>query len=196
MGAVSNLLDFKAQDRAPTLVLVDLHHVHLSEAKTNPCTNDLAAALEKCRAVLGHARRHDLPVAFVRHMSPPRSFLANPAYPSWLGDIRPRRSDMIFERPFPSCYASSEFAQMAVRSRELVLAGLFGETSCLTTLVEGYGRGHAFTYLADASVSRGVDRIPPDQVHRSVTAIASLYSDVSSTQSWMNRTSRMVRTVG
>jgi nicotinamidase-related amidase len=196
MGAVSNFLDFKARDKAPTLVLVDLHHAHSSETGANPRVNDLATALEQCRAALGHARRHGLPVAFVRHMSPPQSFLANPAYPSWLGDIRPRRSDMIFERPFPSCYASSEFAQMALRSRELVLAGLFGETSCLTTLMEGYGRGHAFTYLADASVSRGVDSIPPDQVHRSVTAIASLYSGVSSTEAWMNRTSRTARTVG
>ena len=154
------------------------------------------AALEKCRTALGCARRHALPVAFVRHMSPPRSFLANPAYPSWLGDIRPRRSDMIFERPFPSCYASSEFAQMAHRSRELVLAGLFGETSCLATLMEGYGRGHAFTYLADASVSRGVDDISPDQMHRSVTAIASIYSDVSSTETWMNRISQKAGATG
>jgi nicotinamidase-related amidase len=196
MGTVSSLLDFKEQARVPTLVLVDLHQAHSSEAEVDLRTNDFIAALEQCRAALSHARRHDLPVAFVRHISPPRSFLANPAYPSWLGDIRPRRSDMIFERAFPSCYASSEFAQMALRSRDLVLAGLFGETSCLATLMEGYGRGHAFTYLADASVSRGVDSIPPDQMHRSVTAIASIYSDVCSTQAWMRRISQKVGTVG
>ena len=196
MGTVSSLLDFREQAGAPILVLVDLHQADSSEADTDPRANDFMAALEQCRAALNHARQHALPVAFVRHMSPPRSFLSNPAYPSWLRDIRPRRSDMIFERPFPSCYGSSEFAQLAHRSRELVLAGLFGETSCLATLMDGYGRGHAFTYLTDASVSRGVDSIPPDQVHRSVTAIASIYSDVSSTNSWMNRISQKVGTVG
>jgi nicotinamidase-related amidase len=195
MGTVSSLLDFKEQAATPTLVLVDLHHAHSSEADEPP-GNDFVAALEQCRAALGHARRHDLPVAFVRHMSPPRSFLANPAYPSWLGDIRPRRSDMIFERAFPSCYASSEFAQMALRSGALVLAGLFGETACLATLMEGYGRGHAFTYLADASVSRGVRGIPAVEMHRTVTAIASMYSEVSPTEAWVARLSRKSGTAG
>jgi nicotinamidase-related amidase len=194
MGTVSNLLDFKERARAPTLVLVDLHHAHSSEAEADPRNNDFRAALEQCRAALNYARRHDLPVAFVRHISPPRSFLANPAYPSWLGDIRPRRSDMVFERAFPSCYASSEFAQMALRSRELVLAGLFGETSCLATLMEGYGRGHALTYLADASVSRGMPGISAAEMHRSVAAIASLYSEVSPTEAWVTRMSRKIGT--
>ena len=53
------------------------------------------------------------PVAFVRYVSPSPSFLATRAYPSWIRDIRPNRSDMIFERSLPSCYASSEFGQMA-----------------------------------------------------------------------------------
>jgi nicotinamidase-related amidase len=172
-----------------------LHHAHSPEAEEPPA-NAFMVALEKCRAALSHARRHDLPVAFVRHMSPPRSFLATPACPSWLGDIRPRRSDMIFERPFPSCYASSEFAQMALRSRALVLAGLFGETSCLATLMEGYGRGHAFTYLADASVSRGVPGISAAQMHHAVAAIASLYSEISPTEAWVARLSRRSGTAG
>lgn len=196
MGTVSSLLDFKERSRAPTLVLVDIHADQPAMTECAPERQDFLMALKNCGTALDYARRHDLPVAFVRHMSPPQSFLATRAYPAWLGDIRPRRSDMIFERPLPSCYASSEFAQMAHRGRELVLAGLFGETSCLATLMEGYGRGHAFSYLADASVSRGVDGIPPDQVHRSVTAIASIYSDVSSTRAWMNRVSQKVSTVG
>lgn len=196
MGTVSNLLDFKDRSQTPTLVLVDIHADYPAVTECEQEREDFLAALKKCAAALDYARCHDLPVAFVRHMSPPRSFLANPAYPSWLGGMRPRRTDMIFDRPFPSCYASGEFGQIAHRSSELVLAGLFGETSCLATLMEGYNRGHAFTYLGDASVSRSVDGIPSSEVHRSVTAIASIYSDVSSTQAWMNRISQKVGTVG
>ena len=195
-GAVSNLLDFKERWEAPTLVLVDIHADHPAAAERDPERKDFLAALKNCGTVLNYARQHDLPVAFVRHISPPQSFLATRAYPSWLGDIRPRRSDMIFERAFPSCYASNEFAQMAHRSKEMVLAGLFGETSCLATLVEGYGRSHAFTYLADASVSRGRQGISPDELHRSMVGIASIYSNVSSTDAWIDRISRKIGTMG
>ena len=196
MGTVSSLLDFKGHTEAPTFVLVDLHHAQAPETEADPRAKDFMAALEQCRTALGYARRHDLPVAFVRQMSPPQSFLATRADPSWLGDIRPRRTDMIFERPLPSCFASSEFAQMARRSKELVLAGLFGETSCLSTLMEGYGRSHAFTYLADASVSRGLSGISAAEMHRSIAAIASLYSEVSSTKAWLARMSRKTGTAG
>ena len=57
-----------------------------------------------------------------------------------------------------------QVAEMAQRSKELVLVGLFGETSCLSTLMEGYGRNHVFTYLADASakgrIYKGGAKIP------------------------------------
>jgi nicotinamidase-related amidase len=196
MGAVSNLLDFKERDEAPTLVLVDLHDDRLPGVKLDPGRKDFLDALEKCRTALTYARRNDLPIAFVRHTSPPPSFLANHAYPTWIHGIRPRRTDMIFERAMPSCFASTEFAQMARRSRELVLAGLFGESSCLSTLVEGYGRSHHFTFLADASVSRGQGNMPADEMHRGVVEIASFYSEISSTDAWIHRMSRKIGSVG
>lgn len=196
MGAASNLLDFKDRWDASTLVLVDIQADHPPEADTNPHRQDIFTALENCRIALAYARRHDLPVAFVRHMPPSPSLLSTRAYPTWIGDIRPCRSDMIFDRPFPSCYASSEFGQMAHRSKELVLAGLFGETSCLATLMEGYGRSHAFTYLVDASVSRGMTGISATEMHRTVAALASIYSDVSSTEAWIERMSRKINIAG
>ena len=117
------------------------------------------------------------------------------AYPAWIQDIRPARSDMIFERPLPSCYASSEFAQMARGSEGLVLAGIFGETSCLSTLMDGYNRSHLFTYLTDASVSRGHNGIAADEIHRSVAGIASIYSEISSTEAWIDKMSSRMSAV-
>ncbi|HWY63345.1 MAG TPA: isochorismatase family protein [Rhizomicrobium sp.] len=196
MGAVPKLLDFDERNEAPTLVLVDLHDDRLPGAKPNPERKDFAEALEKCRTALSYARRNGLPVAFVRYTLPPPSFMANHACPSWIRDIRPQRSDMIFERAMPSCFASTEFAQMARRSRELVLAGLYGETSCLSTLVEGYGRSHHFTYLADASISRGRANIEADEMHRGVVEIASFYCEITSTEAWIDRMSRKIGAVG
>jgi nicotinamidase-related amidase len=173
----------------PTLVLVGLHVGFPHPTQAEPDRQELSAALETCRLVLACARRRGMPVAFVRHMPPLPSFLATQAYPPWMRGIEPGRSDMIFERALPSCYASSEFAQMAARSSELVLAGLFGETACLSTLIEAGHRNHQFTFLTDASCSRGRYGLSPADVHRSVVALSSLYAKLSSAQSWMQKVS-------
>jgi nicotinamidase-related amidase len=190
MGVVSSILDFKERWGAPTLVLVDVHDSASVSAESN--RKDFAGALNNCRSALSCARRHDLPVAFVRHIPPTPSFLATRAYPSWIDGITPRRTDMVFERSLPSCYASNEFVQMARQSRGLVLAGLFGETSCLATLIDGYGRSHAFTFLTDASVSLGHGAISSGEMHHSLAVIASVYSHVSLTDAWVVRMSRRI----
>src|ERR1700761_5739727 len=164
MGSVSRIVEFKPKREVPTLVLVDLH-----EGGTGPDWSDhavLRTALENCRAALDFARQREFPVAFVRHVSPSRSFLSMNASPSWLRDFRPARTEMIFERHMASCYASNEFAQMARCGGPFVLAGIFGETSCLTTLMDGHARNHVYTYLADASVSRVRDGLTSADVHR------------------------------
>jgi nicotinamidase-related amidase len=194
MGAVSSILDFKERCRAPTLVLVDVHESASASADSN--REDLAGALQNCRSALACARHYGFPVAFVRQSAPPPSFLATRAYPSWIEDILPRRTDMVFERPTPSCYASTEFAQMASQSRGLVLAGLFGESSCLATLIDGHSRSHAFTFLADASVSLAHGDITAGEMHHSVIAIASVYGDVSLTRAWVGRMSRRIGAAG
>jgi len=188
MSAVSRILEFKPRWEAPTLILVDLHDGPPAAASAHDQAG-FRDVLEKCRAALSFARQRGFPVAFVRHMSPSPSFLAMHTCPSWIQDIRPARSDMIFERSLPSCYASGEFAQMARRGGGLVLAGIFGETSCLATLMDGYSRNHLFTYLTDASVSRGHNGVAADEIHRSVVGIASNYSEISSTEAWIDRMS-------
>jgi len=187
MGAVTRLIDFRERFTMPTLVLVDLHVDFSDSGNAEPDRAELSATLDACRKVLACARRRNMPVAFVRHMPPPPSFLATYACPAWIRGIEPGRSDMIFERSQPSCYASSEFAQMAARSSGLVLAGLFGETACLSTLVDAYHRNHSFTYLIDASCSRSHDGISAAEMHRSVAALASVYGKPSSTRRWMEK---------
>jgi nicotinamidase-related amidase len=195
MGVVSNLrVDFKERNETPILVLVDLHESESSSSDSE--RRDFMEALERCRAALIFARENDFPVAFVRRKPLPASMLDSLAYPSWLDGFRPQRSDMVFERTSASCYASMEFADMARRSGNLVLAGIFGETGCLATLIEGHGRGHRFTFLADASVSRARDDISAGAMHQCVVGIASLYSQVFSTEGWIESMSRKAVAAG
>ena len=196
MGAVSNILDFGEHFQPATLVLVDLHGEPGPTERAALDENSFALALEKCRTALGFARLAGLPVAFVRHKPLPASLISTHTYPSWLRGFRPYRSDMVFERALPSCYASMEFADMARRNRELILAGIFGETSCLSTLIEAHSRNHQVTFLTDASVSRGGAGVDAETMHKSVVGIASLYCEVSPTDSWIDRMSMQLAATG
>jgi nicotinamidase-related amidase len=187
MGAVSRLVDYRVPVVTPTLVLVDFHLD--CPGKPRQDSDILRATLETCRDVLACARRGNIPVAFVRQKPPQASFLATNAYPHWIEGIEPGRSDMVFERGLPSCYASSEFAQMAARSPELVLAGLFGETACLSTLIEAFHRNHAFTFLTDASCSSDRNDLPARELHRCVIALSAQYAKLSSARDWMEKVS-------
>lgn len=193
MSPVINLSEFAAVRSMATLVLVDLHH-GVSTGPRESSYQKSAGALVKCRAALRHARSAGLPVAFVRRIDPAATLRQLNRYPRWIEGFEPARSDMVFDRQLPSCYASAEFADMMNHvGGNYVLAGLFGESSCLATAVDAFHRGHRFTYLADASASQPFDDIPGAELHRAVSRIISLYGNVVDTNMWIRTTSRRAR---
>jgi hypothetical protein len=193
-SSVINLSEFREWRGTPTLVLVDLHH-SLNETPVDDV--DLTRALANCRVALAHARVRGFPVAFFRQIETPKFLGASVRVPSWLPGFEPRRADMVFDRSVPSCYGSPEFVEMSsYTGGSCVIAGLFGESSCLSTMVDAFHRGHAVTYLADASASRTHDGIPSETMHNAITSIASLYGKVASTQKWIRLTSQRAEAVG
>ena len=192
MNSVIELLEFKQRRDTPTLVLVDLHRAIVeNNTVANAETVNIVSALANCRAALRHARARRMSVAFIRpyERSPSQSEL--PPSSRWLEDFEPKRADMVFDRRLPSCYASAEFVEMAGHiGGNYVLAGLFGETSCLSTAIDAFHRNHRFTYLADASACRGLNDLSSASMHESVTTIISLYGSIATTQSWIRATSQ------
>ena len=139
------------------------------------------SALSNCQSVLKRMRELSGPVAFVR-----RSPALDSWSTRWLTGFMPDRSDMVFERQHPSCYASEQFADMAdTTDGDYVLAGLFSESACLATAIDAFHRGHRPTFLADASTSRAAGDLTPSEVHHAVTAILGFYVDVVLTQHWI-----------
>lgn len=179
MGSVINLLNHKRQAEQPVLILVGLHeHAH----DRSPVERDmLEGALANCRTVLNLARSARLSVAFVRCVAPsePRT------YPAWLRGFEPTRDDMIFDVTQASCYSNIEFAQAMEYSRgNFAIAGLFGETTCLSTAIDAHHRRHSFTYLSDASVCRNSGAIPAPLFHDAVSQVMSAYGEVMEGSRW------------
>jgi nicotinamidase-related amidase len=167
------------------LVLVDLQDDLLADYSL--CRTEADAALERCREAMRHARRINLPVAFTRRLPPVSPLNANHEPASrWIGEFKPRGSEMVFERARPSCYDSKYFHE-AVTSfgGQIVLAGLAGATACLATAIDAHHRGHRVRYLSDASASPALGAEMPQDLHRVTEEMASLYGEVLTVDAWM-----------
>jgi len=185
MKNVVNLRSYANESPIPTLVLLDLQQEYIASPRLFSIP-DAEQALDNCRLALRHSRRVGLPVAFLRMIG--RSPFFNPllSYSSWIPGFEPMTSEMVFERSKPSCYASREFSHaMTEGGGHFVLAGFSGEAGCLATAVEAFHHGHHVTYLADASASLGLNRIPAPTVHETVTQLVALYGEVTTTQDWI-----------
>src|SRR5260370_42432729 len=127
-------------------------------------------ALDNCRRVLDHARKIGLPVAFMRLLNESAFFNRATPFVRWIAGFEPYRNEMIFERSSPSCYSCEPFAALVNQSRGgIVLAGVAGESACLSTLMDAFHRNHKVTYLCDASARPDPERMSADDIHRALS---------------------------
>lgn len=194
MSAIVDLRRFRDRARAaPTLVLVDLHHDSFDLFEVNDVSQP-TRAIENCAAILRHGRALGFPIAFTRRIAAPETLAAAPRYPRWLKGFEPQRSDMVFDRCRPSCYASAEFAEAAEHLRgNFVVAGQMGELSCLSTAIDAFHRDHRPIFLTDALVCRGTRELSAETMERALAHIVSLYAGAESAEEWMSASSRRLK---
>jgi nicotinamidase-related amidase len=181
MTPVIDFLEFKSQTTTPTLVLVGLHQSldgGLGDAEA------FRTVLSNCKVILGRARACNIPVAHARNITP-KSASDRLRYPAWISGFEPARSDMVFDVLQPSCYSNTEFSRaMDYTNGNFAIAGLFGETTCLSTAIDAHHRRHNFVYLSDASACRNCGQIPAGVFHESITQVISLYGKVANGSHW------------
>ncbi len=152
--------------------------------------------LQNCRALLGFARRSKLQIAHFRRVG--RSAIFNPAteWSQWIDEFRPQpASEMAFERDSPSAYVCQGFSRFveSIQDPCLIIAGLTGTHSCLTTAIESYVRGYQVIFVSDASASPPLGTTSPEQVHTLISELIGLYAQVTTTEKlmgWLGEPSR------
>lgn len=194
MSTIVDLRKFRDRGRAvPTLVLVDMHHELFDLFEVNGVSGP-TRAIDNCLEILRHVRALGFPVAFTRRIPAVTNLGAEPTYPRWINGFEPQRSDMVFDRCKPSCYASADFAEMAeYLGGNFVIAGQAGELSCLSTAVDAFHRDQRPTFLTDALVMRGSRDLPAATMERALGHIISLYADTDTAEGWMIATTRRLR---
>lgn len=186
MAAVIDFLEFKGQSATPTLVLVGLHQYPGAGGGLHAYSD----MLSNCRTILNHAKAHNIAVAHVRSINPKRA-RDRLRYPSWIAGFEPMRSDMVFDLLQPSCYSNTEFSRaMEYSNGNFAIAGLFGETTCLSTAIDAHHRRHSFTYIADAAACRSTNAVPPHIFHDTISRVMSAYGAVTNSSTWSKTLAR------
>jgi nicotinamidase-related amidase len=187
MSSVIDLRTYVGASNSRLLVMIDLQQKNYDELAKDRAS-DLARSLENCMSAIQHARNLGLPIAFTRQGDNP-GWIERSAQSAWISGLEPKRSDMVFERPQPSCYTNQLFEDVVSRIGNFAIAGLVAEATCLATAIDAAHRGHHVTFLNDASVSRGRRDADARSVHVVTTKAMELFADVATTRHWQVATS-------
>jgi nicotinamidase-related amidase len=187
MSSVIDLRTYVGASNSRLLVMIDLQQKNHDELAKDRAS-DLSRSLENCMSAIRHARNLGLPIAFTRQADHPGSIEGSPPS-AWIAGFEPKRSDMVFERPQPSCYTNRLFEDVVSRVGSFAIAGLVAEETCLATAIDAAHRGHHITFLSDASVSRGRHNSDSQAVHTLTTKAIELFADTVTTRHWLVATS-------
>jgi nicotinamidase-related amidase len=187
MSSVIDLRTYVSASNSRLLVMVDLQQNNYHRLAQDHAS-DLAQSLQNCMSVIQHARSLGLPIAFTRQADGPGS-IERSAQSAWISGFEPKRADMVFERPQPSCYTNQLFDDVVSQIGNFAIAGLVAEETCLATAIDASHRGHHITFLSDASVSRGRLGTDARTVHAVTTKAIELFADTATTRHWMVATS-------
>ena len=184
MSSVIDIRTYLGASNSRLLVMVDLQENNCEELARHRAF-DLARSLENCRSAIAHARNMGLPIAFTRHTARCAPFERSAA---WIPGFEPKRSDMVFERQQPSCYANRLFDDVVSRAGGFAIGGLIAEETCLATAIDASHRGHQVTFLNDASVGRRQQADAHSIQVLAATAV-EMYADIATTRHWLVATS-------
>ena len=187
MNSVIDLQTYVNASNSRLLVMVDLQERNHDELAKDRAS-DLERSMENCILAIRHARSLGLPIAFTRP-SGNSGASDRTAQSAWISGLEPRRSDMVFERPQPSCYTNRLFEDVVSQLGSFAIAGLVAEETCLATAIDAAHRGHKITFLSDASVSRGRHNTDSQAVHILTTKAIELFADTVTTRHWLVATS-------
>jgi nicotinamidase-related amidase len=193
MAPVIDLKPYVGASNSRLLVMVDLQEdAYFREAVG--CADDLERSLESCRAAIQHARNAGMPIAFTRRSQAfdiaGLELVDRTARSPWIMGLEPKRSDMVFERRQPSCYANPLFEDVVSRIGSFAIGGLAAEEVCLATAIDASHRGHRVTFLTDAAASRQRRDADPGSVHLVATKAIELFADVATTAHWLVATAQ------
>ncbi|GJM00022.1 MAG: hypothetical protein DHS20C07_17010 [Methyloligella sp.] len=164
-------------------IFIDWQLEYLSSGRAY-ALGDVEQSLSNSLSLLEHARKIGMTIAHFRRLMDGTFFNQATKFSSWIDDLKPRPNEMVFERKELSIYSNPAFVTFleSINLPELIVSGLTGERSCLSTAVDGAHRNHSLIFVKDASASSSVGNLSEKRSHELVCDIINLYADVKTTR--------------
>lgn len=140
--------------------------------------------LGNCRRLFAHARANRWPVIHVRQIGHGHLFSEHLEFARFVEGFEPLPHESLFTKRISSCYSCDAFNGMMewARCETVYLIGFTSTLSCLATVVEGYHRGHEFSFVADASLARATAYADEATAHLHATDIIASFAHVVTTE--------------
>lgn len=173
---------FTGLNTVPTLILVDVQREYICRHRPLGLEN-VEATVANCKRLLTSARENKIPVAFVRWSQDGKVFNRHGEFSDWIEGLQPTQSDMVFERQWPSCYSSAEFARMMRDGggENVIIAGFTGAVACLATILDSVQNRHRFVFVPDASASHRHNGKNESEVHKMASFFISIFAKLATT---------------
>lgn len=175
-------------------LFVDLQQEYISTGRAF-ALKDTKNCLTNCQRILKMARSFGVTIVHFRKLMAGTFFNRDTEFSNWIEEFRPSPNEMVFEREQASIYSSPAFTSFVnqIDFPELIVVGLTGEMSCLSTVIESAHRKHKLTFVSDASASRSIENYSEKQTHEIITKIISQYVDVSQTEETISNIGKLQR---
>lgn len=165
----------------PLLVAIDIQREYTTEGRPF-YLKGIKESLGNCKAVLDHARAQRWPVAHVRHIQKGHVFSETNSCSMFVEGFEPLPHEFLFTKSNFTCYSCAGFANFMEwsQSDRIFIIGYNSSMCCLSTIIDGYNRGHELTFVHDASLARPTSNADERSAHLHVIDIIKLYSEVIS----------------
>lgn len=165
--------------KPPLLIVIDIQKEYTTAGRPF-YLEGIGPSLEKANQVLKHARQKKWPVLHVQHIQATGIFSIAEGYEGFVPGFEPLPGEELAVKSNYSSYSSPEFVKSVAtyHDRPFVVIGYGSTMCCLSTIVEGYHRGHKYVLASDASWSKRSGNLSEGDRHLHAIETLRIFCDV------------------
>lgn len=165
------------------LAVIDIQREYITEGRPY-CIKGIDASLGNAAKVLGGARLAKIPIVHIKHLNEGTVFNAKSEFSEFVDGFEPNGKERVAIKGDFSSYHSSEYRQFVDENqkRTIIVIGYGSTMCCLSTIIDGYHRGHKYLFVRDASSAKATKMHTTEQIHPIMSDIMTTFAKVNTTE--------------
>lgn len=154
------------------LVVIDIQREYIAPGRAFQIKG-IGPSLKNAYAMLRFARTQDWPIVHVQHQQDGDIFNRDADTTDFIDGFVPEANEALAVKGNYSAFSSPAFVKFAADhpDHELIVIGYGTTMCCLSTIVDGYHRGHRFALVEDACAARASGEHSEASMHDHAVAI-------------------------